>query len=70
MKFKYFSVLALYLSICMTSMCAQGGLDDILFPPEAGDEIEAPIDDFFPMIILLFVGVVVGVKYIRNYERF
>lgn len=69
MKVKYMSAFAFYLTIGLTSMLAQGDLNDILFPTEPGDEIEAPIDDFIPMFILLFAGIVVGIKYISKRKK-
>lgn len=70
MKVKYMSAFTFYLTIGLTSMLAQGDLNDILFPTEPGDEIEAPIDDFFPMFILVFVGIVVGIKFISKHKKF
>jgi hypothetical protein len=64
MKLKYMSTIAVYLTIGLVSLYAQGGLEAIDFTDEAGDE--APIDDILPMLVLLVAGAVVGAKYLKR----
>ncbi len=69
MKVKYMSAFAFYLAIGLTSMLAQGDLESIIFPTDPSDEIEAPIDELFPMLVLIVVGTVVGIKYIHKHRK-